>query len=241
MAIAFDAILGATDSTAVTTVNLTTSATAAANSRIVVFISWFSAVARTVSTVSIGGTAAAQDKHATNGSDFYDIWSAHVAGGLSSGSTIAVTFSGSVAGGMLVGAGSLIGVASSGALVTTGGVNGSAASWSSGAATNTGFADAVFVGGSGAENATSATSTPVSGSEINDRYDTTDQQGIVSGYKIVSTVASDSVTGTFTNAGSTANTGALAIYAASSGAAGAAGSAPTFQAVPFIPFTPAGP
>jgi hypothetical protein len=219
MAIAFDAALGANDVTAVSSINLTTTAAVAANARVVVFVSWFSSLGRTVTGVTIGGTAATQDKHATNGSDFYDIWSAHIPGGLASGSTITATFSGSVAGGMLIGAGSFTGVASSGALVTTGAVNGSAAGWSSGAATNTGFADAVYAGGSGAENAVSATSTPVSGSEINDRYDTTDQQGIVSGYKIVSTVASDSVTGTFTNASSTANTGALAIYAAAGGTA----------------------
>jgi hypothetical protein len=70
------------DNVAITDTVITISSTAAANSRIVVFVSWFSSVARTVSTVSIGGTAAAQDKHATNGSDFYDIWSAHIPGGL---------------------------------------------------------------------------------------------------------------------------------------------------------------
>jgi hypothetical protein len=39
-------------------------------------------------------------------------------------------------------------------------------------------------------------------------------QGLATGYKIVSTVASDSITGNWSNADSTANTGALMIYKA---------------------------
>jgi hypothetical protein len=88
------------------------------------------------------------------------------------------------------------------------------ASWSSGSATNTGQADALFVGGAGYETLrTPRTSTVTSGTEIYSLYDGTDQQGFSSGYKISTTVAASSITGTLSNSASTANTGLLVIYA----------------------------
>jgi hypothetical protein len=236
LAIAFDANLGATDGTlaGVTLLTLTTSAAAAAASRVVVFISYFDTV-NNVSSVSVGGNAAALDKHVANGSDKFDIWSVHLAGGLASSSTIQINVaSTSGGGGTLIGAASFTGVATSGALVTTNSATGAGASWSSGAATNTGQPDAVYAGGSGNEDPTATpTSTATSGTEIHDRYRATDQQGFATGYKIVSTVASDVITGTFSNAGSTANTGGLAIYAAA--ASSSATAAPlTFNAIPFM-------
>jgi hypothetical protein len=54
---------------------------------------------------------------------------------------------------------------------------------------------------------------------------------MATGYKIVSTVASDSVTGNFSNANSTANTGALVIYQATVDAGGVR----TFNPIPFMP------
>lgn len=230
MAIAFGANLGDTDGNAGTSGTLTTIASAAAGSRIVVFISYFSG--NLVTGVTIGGVAAALDKRQTNGSDKFDIWSLHSAAGLASSSAITASIS-AFGGGWLIAAASFTGIATTSALVTTGGTNTTAANWSSGAATNTGQADALYVGGAGNEDITNpTTSTATSGTEINDRYRVADQQGIVSGYKIVSTVASDSITGTFSNANSTANTGALAVYAAASAAAAPAPL--TFNAIPFM-------
>lgn len=217
MAIAFDANIGVNDFLTSTTHTLVTTAAAAANTRIVVLISYFGTGSVTTAC-SIGGTAAALDKHATNGSDFFDIWSAHLAAGLASGSNITVT--GGQGGGFLIGAASFTGIQSTaGYLDTVGAANGSGASWSSGAATAS-VASSLYVGGSGSENATAHTSVAVSGTELHDRYRVADGQGFATGYKILSSIASDAITGTFSNAGSTANTGGLAVY--KDAAAGAA-------------------
>lgn len=217
MAILFDANLGTVQSSGGSTRTLTTSAAAAAASRVIVLVSYFTTTVGPTG-VTIGGTAAAMDKRATNGSDKFDIWSLHVAGGLATSSSIVIA--GAIDGGLLAGAVSFTGIATTGAVVTTGAANTTGANWSSGAATNTGQANAVYVGGAGNEDPTATpTSTPTSGTEIHDFYRAVDQQGIATGYKIVATVASDSITGTFSNSASTANTGALAIYAAAAGAA----------------------
>jgi hypothetical protein len=226
LAIAFDANLGSKQVNGQsngTPVNLTTTAAAASAARVVVLVSYFDggAVNRRITGVTVGGTAAAQDTIEVNGDDVFEAWSAHLAGGLAISSTIAVAFSASLnLGGVLIGAASWTGIATTAAVVTTSSSTSTGASWSSGAATNTGQADALFVGGSGSEDATAGTSsTAVSGTEVHDLYDSGDQQGIATGYKIVSAVASDSITGTLSNAGSTANTGALVIYAADAGSA----------------------
>lgn len=221
MAIAFDANLGSSDANTGTTFTIVTTAAATAGSRIVVLISfWNTNAAASVGGVN-DGTAYTRDKNSDNGNDVFEIWSRHAAGGLASGSTITITLTGTTGtGGALAGAASFTGIASTSAVVSTGSATGTGASWNSGAATNTGQASALYVGGAGNEDPTAATSsTPTSGTEIHDRYRTADQQGFATGYKIVSTVASDSITGTFSNANSTANTGGLAIYAAAAGAA----------------------
>lgn len=241
MPVLLDANLGDADFAAAgaNTRTLTTIATAAAGTRIVVFISYFST--STVTGVS-DGTAYTLDKAVVNGSDKFEIWSRNAAGGLASGSSITATFGATITGGTLMGAASFTGVASSSAVVTTSSATGTAASWSSGSGTNTGQADAAYVGGAGNEDVTNpTTSTPSSGTEINDRYRPVDQQGFATGYKAVSTVASDAVTGTWSNSASTANTGALVIYAA---AATASSPPPTQQPLLFTlgpPFTQLGP
>jgi hypothetical protein len=95
VAIAFDADLGATDSPAAGSVTLTTTAAAASVARVVVIISYFRSVNTGLSGVTIGGTAAALDKRAPNGSDYLEIWSAHIAAGLASSSSIVCNMNGS--------------------------------------------------------------------------------------------------------------------------------------------------
>lgn len=216
MAIALDANLGSSDANTGTTMTIVTTAAAVAGARIVVLISaWNGNAAGAVSAVN-DGSAYTRDKNTDNGNDFFEIWSRHAAAGLASGSTITVTLSGTTGGGgVLAGAVSFTGILTSGALVTTSSSTGTGTAWSSGAATNTGFADALYIGGAGNENPTAATSsTATNGTEVHDRYRAGDQQGLVTGFLVVSTVASRAITGNFSNANSTANTGALAVYAA---------------------------
>jgi hypothetical protein len=233
VAIALDNNLGSNNVGAVTSFSVTTTATAAANTFIVFMLSYFHAGALST-VVSDPGGSYTMDKRTSNGSDFFEIFSRQAVAGLASGSVISITWGGGSAGGFLGGAASFTGVATSGALVTSGSGTGSGASWSSGAATNTGQADALFIGGAGNEDPTAGTSsTATSGTEIHDAYNATAQQGFATGFKVVSTVASDSITGTFSNVNSTANTGALAIYAAAAGAT-ASPYIRTFNAIPFI-------
>lgn len=221
MAIALDADLGSAEWGNTTgTVTYTTIAAAASLARVVVMLSYFSGTSL-VSAVSVGGNALAMDKRTTNGSDYFEVWSAHIAGGVTSGATVSINRGLSGLGAMLASAVSFTGVLSSGALVTTSSSTSTGTAWSSGAATNTGFADAVYVGGAGNEDPTAGTSsTPTAGTEIHDRYRLADGQGIATGYLIVSSVASRALTGNWSNANSTANTGALAIYAGSGGGGG---------------------
>lgn len=218
MSIVFDKDLGTKSvngNTNGTPVVLTTTATAAANTRIFVLVSWFTPSSQTITGITAtGGLTFAVDKAVINGSDRFSIWSVDCPGGLASGSSISVAFSSSVSlGGVLIGAMSFTGV---GVSDTTSSATGTGTAWSSGTATNA-QADSVYIGGSGSEDITNpTTSTPTSGTEVHDIYWVTDQQGMTSGYKIVSTIASDAITGNLSNANSTANTGALVIYKAAS-------------------------
>lgn len=221
MAIALDANLGSAAFHTATSHTLTTTAAAASATRVIVYISYFSSAPGTgVTGVTIGGTAATRDGRATNGGDLFDVWSLHMAGGLASSS--AIIASGTAGGGCFMGAVSWSGIQSTAGYVVTTATNPSTgASWSSGAATNTGMANALYTGGSGVEDATNpTTSTATSGTEIHDMYDGTDQQGYTSAYLIVSTVASRALTGTLSNSASTSNTGALVIYADAAGGGG---------------------
>lgn len=221
MTVVFDANLGSFDATAAGTSSQSflTTAAGAANARVVVIASYFNNGGQSISAVSVGGVACVQDKKTTNGSDFLDVWSCHHTAATTIGSSVAFTFTGSSGwGGFLAGAVSFTGILSTGALVTTASATSTGTAWSSGSATNTGASDALYVGGSGNEDPTAATtSTATNGTEIHDRYRTADQQGLVTGYQIVSSVAARAITGNWSNAASTANTGALAIYAGSGG------------------------
>jgi hypothetical protein len=218
MAIAFDANLGSADFAAAgaNTRVLTTAAAAASNSRIVVFVSYFSS--SSVTGVS-DGTAYTKDKALVNGSDKFEIWSRNATSGLASASSITATFGATITGGTLMGAVSFTGIDTTTPVDATASATGTGANWSSGSVTNI-SANAVFVGGAGNEDVTNpTTSTATNGTEIHDRYRAADQQGFATGYLIVSTAASRAITGTFSNSASTANTGALVVYAAAAGAA----------------------
>lgn len=194
-----------------------TTAAAAANTLIVVCMSYWNS-SGVCTGVTIGGTPAAQHKVSDSGSDYYEVWALFVAGGLASGSTIAMTFS-TQGDQKFIAAASFTGVPSGYSVVTTGGATGgSGAAWTSGAATNTGQADALYAGGAGCEDSTNPTnSTPDTGTlELYDTYNATALQGWTMCYKVVSTVASDALTGDWSNANSTVNTGALVIYPAES-------------------------
>lgn len=214
MSLAFAGNLGSvTIDTAATNNTLTMTAAAPAGSRIVVFCSYWNDLG-SVSGVTVAGTSCgAADKHVANGSDQFDIFSLYSAAGVANGSSIVITVS-AVAGSMLAGAYALTGVdtAETGAIVTTSSATGTGTAWSSGAATNTGFADSVYAGGAGNEIALSTTSTATSGTEVHDVYTAGADQGLATGYKIVSSVASDAITGNWSQSGSTANTGGLVIF-----------------------------
>lgn len=220
MAVAFDANLGSTDVNGAVngvTINLTTTAASAANSRIIVQVSLYDGGATNarVSSVTAGGTTLTRDgSPVVNGDDVFEMWSADRAAVLTLGSTIAVVITSATnVGGVFVGACSAT-FGGPSQLVTTASSTSTGATWSSGAASNTGFPDAIYIGGSGSENPTNnTTSTATVGTEVHDRHRNTDQQGFVTGQLVVSTVASRAITGTFSNANSTANTGGLAIYA----------------------------
>jgi hypothetical protein len=233
MAVALDQNLGSNDANTSTTLVITTSAAAAANTQIVTLWSFWNVNAGAVLTGVNDGSAYTLDKRVTNGNDKFEIWSRYAAAGLAPSSSITATL-GTVTGtgGILGGAASFTGVLSSGSVDTTSSATGTGTSWSSGAATNA-QADSVYVGGSGNEDPTAGTSsTATNGTEIHDRYRATDGQGIATGYKVVSTIASDSVTGNWSNANSTVNTGGLVIYKA---AAAAGGVTRTFNPIPFMP------
>lgn len=214
MAITFDATLRAAFTTSANTTNnsFTTTSASAAGARVIVLISYWNDLS-SVTSVTIGGVAATKDGHVSNGSDQYDVWSREVAAGLASGATIAYTFS-SAAGASLVGVASFLGIASTGFVVTTASATGTGAPWASGTATNTGSADALFVGGAGNETPGSVTSTPSGGTiELFDTWLAGALQGFTVAYKIASAVASDSLSGNWSASTSTATTGLLVIYA----------------------------
>jgi hypothetical protein len=230
VAVAFDADLGSTDGAggAPLARTLVTGAPAAAGSRIILLVSWFGT--QTLNTVS-DGSAYAQDKLVPNGSERFAIWSRAAPAGLASGSTLTLTWSASPSGAVLIAAMSFTGV--SGVDGVNGSATGSGSSWSSGSAAPT-VPGALLVGGAGTEDPTAGTSsTPVNGAEVHDRYRAADGQGIVSGYVIQTSIVTEAITGTWSNAGATANTGGLAIYTPTAGAADATNT-PTFQAIPFF-------
>jgi hypothetical protein len=217
MAITRDQALGSNHSSGGTaTLPITTAATAAAGSRIVVCVSWFDSISLTITGVN-DGSAYTQDKHFLNGNDKFDIWSRVLVGSLASGSTITVTFSqGGGLGGNLAAACSYLGttaVDTSNTNTTTG------TSFSSGSATNS-VADALFVGGAGNETAlTSVGGTNTNGTSRFDIWDSGAQQGMRMLDLIASSTGAQALTGTWANT-STATTGVLMIYKGTASASG---------------------
>lgn len=224
-AIALDANLGTSNAAhsglATFTQTHTTTAAAAAGATTFLLLSyWTDSAGSLPDTVTdSGGGAWTRDQRVSNGSDRFDMWRCYQPGGLVSGATIGVHFPVAAGpfgvGGILIGVVSFTGIDISSPFVTSTSANSTGTGWSSGAATNTGFADALFLGGSGNETAAAATSTPVNGTEIHDARNASAQQGFATGYTIASTVASRSISGTFSSA-STASTAGLVIYAAAS-------------------------
>jgi hypothetical protein len=213
VAIALDATLLTTDMNTggISPISVNTTAVAAANTKVIVLMSYFELSANLITAMTIGGTAAALDKRNSNGSDRFDIWSADKPAGMATASAIVLTMASNTGGGLLIAALSFTGLVTAGSVVTTSSATSTGTAWSSGSATNTGFAVALFIGGSGNE-------TPVNGTELHDRWRAADGQGFATGYTIASTVAAGSISGTFTTS-STATTGALVIYAGTGAAA----------------------
>jgi len=204
-AVSFDKNLGSNSGNSSASVVLTTSNAAAAGTRIVVLVSWWYDVNNTCS-LSGGSLAWAKDKQNDNGSDRFAIFSAPAPSGLASSTSLTVTVGGS-GGGIFLGAASFFNVQG---VDTTGNTTGTGTSWSSGTATNANV-NGLVIGGSGNETTSSTTSTPVNGTELHDAWLSGAQQGFATGYLISSSIASQSITGTFSTS-STANTGALMIY-----------------------------
>jgi hypothetical protein len=193
---------------------ITTAATAAAASRIVVCVSWFDSGSG-VFTVS-DGTAYTKDLQFDNGSDHYAIFSRVLVGSLASGSSITLSWtSGISGGGILVAACSYLGTTG---VDTTSHATATGTGFSSGAASNS-IADALFVGGAGSE-ATASTvgGTNTSGTSRFDIYDSSDGQGLRMLDLIASSIASRALTGTWGHT-SSPTTGALVIYKGTASAA----------------------
>jgi hypothetical protein len=120
---------------------LTTAASAASGSLIVLSLTWVS-TSETLSSVSGGGLTWSIDKQATNAGSAGFICSAIVSAqapaGLASGTSITATLSGSALGGRSLGATSLTGIATSSPLDTTSGPtsnSGSGTAWASASTT----------------------------------------------------------------------------------------------------------
>lgn len=213
MAITLDQVLGSASANATTSVHITTGATAAAGSRIVVCVSFFQPTPGTLAVSD--GTAYTLDKTFNNGSDHFLIYSRVLVGSLTSGSSITFTDSSSTGlGGVLLAACSYLGTtatdtSSSNATTGTG--------FSSGAATNA-VADALFVGGAGNETATTSVGgTNTNGTSRADIWNATAGQGMRMLDKIASSIGSQALTGTWASS-STATSGGLMIYSGTAGA-----------------------
>lgn len=216
MAITLDQALGSNNAniSSGSTLVITTTATAAAGSRIVVLASWFDVASHTLSCSD--GTAYTQDKLFTNGSDKIAIFSRVLVGSLASGSSITLTMSSTFAGGFLAAACSYLGTT---ALDTTSTNATTGTSFSSGSATNA-VADSLFVGGAGNETTTTSVGgTNTNGTSRFDIWNSGAQQGMRMLDLISATTGSQALTGTW-NSSSTATTGALAIYSGTAGGGG---------------------
>jgi hypothetical protein len=189
---------------------LTTSASAAPNTRVFLFVDWNHG-SRTLASVSGGGLTWSVDVQARDQSRNHGaIASASAPAGLPAGTVITATFSGAVQHG-LIAAASFTGIASTSPLDGTGNnVQRTGAAWTS-SVTTTNPTDLV-VGWSGIDGVT--TSTPTAPNiEIHDLSDSGYDESDTSVYQITSTAGSKTVNGTWANtSGSTANMTVAAAY-----------------------------
>jgi hypothetical protein len=212
-AVAFDKSLGTFhENIASTTMKLTTSAAAVAQSRVFAFVTWNNAT-RTLTSVSGGGLAWSVDVQTRDaGNNHGAIASAYAPTGLASGVTVTATFSGSVGHG-LIAASSFTGIAQTGALDATGtSTQGGVTGWT--ASVGTTNASDLVLGWSGID--TSATSVPAAPStEMHDLGDQWFNESSTSVFRIESTAGTKSVGGTWSrSAGSTTNVTVAAAYKA---------------------------
>jgi hypothetical protein len=212
-AVVFDKNLGSSSANGLAFVTFNTAAAAAVGSKIFALVSWFHPSSATVS-VSGGSLTWSNLKQVNNGSDRFAIFCADAASGLATNTAITATIS-SGAGGLLVGLASFTGLTTGTTVDTTNQNTTTGASWSSGAAAPTAIGY-LLIGGAGNETGVSTTSTATNGTEIHDFWNSAAGQGLATGYIIAASTASQAITGSWVGSTSTATTGALVIFPASS-------------------------
>ena len=210
-AIAFDRNLGSKgENASSTTMTLTTSATAAPNTRVFLLVDWYHA-SRTLTSVSGGGLTWTIDVQAIDPTRYHAaIASASAPIGLPVGTVITATFSGAVVHG-LIAATSFSGIAATSPRDATGtNLQGTGAAWT-GSVTTTNPSD-LIIGWSGIDSAT--TSTPNAPNiEIHDVSNSDYWESETSVYRIESTPGVKTVNGTWANTtNATANVTVVAAY-----------------------------
>ena len=210
-AIAFDKNLGSKGENASSaTMTLTTSATAAPNTRVFLLVDWYHA-SRTLTSVSGGGLTWTIDVQAIDPTRYHAaIASASAPIGLPVGTVITATFSGAVVHG-LIAATSFSGIAATSPRDATGtNLQGTGAAWT-GSVTTTNPSD-LIIGWSGIDSAT--TSTPTAPNiEIHDVSNSDYWESETSVYRIESAPGVKTVNGTWANTtNATANVTVVAAY-----------------------------
>lgn len=224
MAIALDANLGTNQLTASgTSITLTTAAAAAAGSRVILMIGYFSG--GTVTSVSGGGLTWVEDMESTAASPGLAVYSADAPSGLAVSTVLTVTFDAAVSGRKVTGA-SFTGLAggSSGYLSGTPPATDTASggtAWATPSHTPA-DADALLISLVFLDIFVACTATVTSPAlELHDLQQGTASM-MVTGYRIVSSIASYSIAGTFSAAGNTHRHGIVAYKAAGAGGGGSA-------------------
>lgn len=218
-----DTILGAVDTSNVSSFAINTTAPAAAGSKIIVMVSYFEGGAHVISGVN-DGSAYTNAGITDSGNDHCTLWWRDAAAGLSSGTNITFTCTGALDGGIYAQAVSFLNC-NAGGPEATGTNTSTAADWD----TTLMFpfsSDFVTVGACGMENATAATNTGISLGfvETRDTYDAFNDQGHAQAYELVIGSGAAQLQGQWSNGFSTNNT----VFAACFG--GTAGADPTIAA-----------
>jgi hypothetical protein len=211
--IAFDKNLGThPENAGGANIKLTTTAAAAAHSRVIVFVDWNNA-SRTLTSVSGGGLTWAVDRQVKDTSNYHAaIASADAPSGLPSGTVITASFSAGTTHG-LIAAASFTGIAPTSAVdVANSATQSGVAAWSAGVTTTN--ANDLVVGFSTID--ANATSTPTApNTELHDFGDANYFGWATSAYRIESSVGAKTVNGTWSRAtGSTANSTVVVAYKA---------------------------